>query len=55
MEPLLILSKFCKYCNTSKPSTDFYSYRPRKCKLCCSNCTKSVPQANKKSANKSFI
>ena len=30
---------FCKYCNTSKQPNDFYSYRPKKCKLCCINST----------------
>jgi len=54
MDPLLILSKYCKYCNQSKPETDFYSYRPKKCKLCCTNCTKTIPQVNKKQANTKF-
>lgn len=54
MESLLILSKYCKYCNQNKLENEFYSYRPKKCKLCCTNCTKSIPQANKKSANKKF-
>jgi len=54
MEPSLILSKYCKHCNTNKSETEFYSYRPRKCRLCCTNCTKSIPQVNKKEANKKF-
>lgn len=46
--------KLCKYCNTNKSSDEYYSYRPKKCKLCCINCTKSIPQSDKKSANKKF-
>jgi len=54
MESSLILSKYCKHYNTNKSENDFYSYRPKKCKLCCTNCTKSIPQVNKKEANKKF-
>ena len=54
MEPLLILSKYCKYCNQNKSENDFYSYRPRKCKICCTNCTKLIPQAHKKESNTKF-
>lgn len=35
-----ILLKLCKYCNTNKAETEFYIYRPLKCKECLINSRK---------------
>lgn len=35
----------CKYCNMDKTADMFYSYRPKKCKDCCTNNSK---KCNKK-------
>jgi len=51
-----IILTFCKYCNTSKPENDFYFYRPKKCRSCCtaSTANRIVNKETKKENNKKY-
>jgi hypothetical protein len=47
---------FCKHCNTTKPETEFYFYRPKKCKICCCSVINNKPinKEIKKENNKKY-
>jgi hypothetical protein len=51
-----IKNVFCKHCNTTKPETEFYFYRPKKCKVCCCNVVNNKPinKEAKKENNKKY-
>ena len=53
---LEIKSKLCHHCHTTKPDTDFYYYRNKKCKACCNLVVnnKQVDQVAKKANNKKY-
>lgn len=53
---LEIITKLCKHCNINKPQCEFYYYRPKKCKSCCSSVVNNKPinQAAKKINNKKY-
>jgi hypothetical protein len=53
---LEIKNVFCKHCNTTKPESDFYYYRPKKCKACCCSVVnhKPIDPEAKKANNKKY-
>lgn len=56
MESSDIKTKLCYHCNQTKLESEFYYYRPKKCKTCCSSVVnhKPVDPEAKKANNKKY-
>jgi len=53
---LEIKTKLCYHCNQTKLESEFYYYRPKKCKTCCSSVInhKPIDPEAKKANNKKY-